>query len=87
MEVIIQAFEDLTKKERAAASDNGSGAKYATYVRVVHNGDTLFLENDAMEPEDATFWRDLEWVPKAIATAYELGLSARDLSGNGPNDE
>ena len=70
-----QTYEDLTEAEQAAASNNGrnGGKQYAKYLRVTHHGKTLLLENDAMEPEDATFYRDLSWVKDMIKEAYMLG--------------
>ena len=69
-------YNDLTEEEREDVSDNGCGKEYARYIKVVHNGVTLMLENDAMEPEDATFARDLSWIAGMIQRAYELGKEA-----------
>jgi hypothetical protein len=73
-EVTTPIFEDLTEDERASASNNGSGKEYAGYLLVKRNGGTVFFENDAMEPEDARFSRDLSWVKQAIEYAYECGV-------------
>lgn len=73
MEVLLLQFSDLTVGETYGVPNNGSGKENATYIKVVHNGDTLMLESDAMEPEDARFYRDLSWVKGAIETAYKLG--------------
>lgn len=75
LKVEIQGFDDLSEDEKKGAANNGSGKEYASYVRVTHNGETLFLENDAMEPEDCRYSRDMSWVVDAIRRAYELGLS------------
>lgn len=77
MKVEMQGFDDLSENEKASASDNGSGKEYATYLRVTHEGKTIALESDAMEPEDARLYRDLEWVSQLVMSAYELGLSKR----------
>lgn len=72
--VEIHDFDRLSEIERVGASNNGSGKEYANYLRVTELGDTVFLENDAMEPEDARFSRDLSWVKAAIEYAYECGF-------------
>jgi len=73
--LIIEApsYEDLTPEEKQEVPDNGCGKEYASYIRVKHNGETILLENDAMEPEDAKFYRDLNWIYSIIRKAYELG--------------
>lgn len=81
--VKVQGFHDLSAKEQSSVPDNGSGARYAAYVRVEHSGETLYLETDAMEPEDCGFSRDLSWVPEAIRKAYELGLADASREGSG----
>lgn len=73
--VELQFFDDLSADEKLYASDNGSGKEYASYVRVTHNGETIYLESDACEPEDKGFSRDLNWVVDAIRKAYELGMA------------
>lgn len=73
--VELQSFDDLSPAEREGASNNGTGKEYANYVRVTHNGATLYLESDAIEPEDKSFCRDLNWIVYALRTAYELGAS------------
>jgi hypothetical protein len=74
-EVTEPEFGELTEDEKACCSNNGSGKEYANYIRVSRNGQAVFLENDAMEPEDARFSRDLGWVKKAIEYAYKCGLT------------
>ena len=76
LEVTRPRFEELTEDERANVSNNGSGKEYAGYIKVTHDGATILLENDAMEPEDARFCRDLSWIQGIIKKAYELGKSA-----------
>lgn len=73
--VEIQSYEQLSPIEQKMASNNGSGKEYACYVRVTHNGQTVYLESDACEPEDKTFYRDFGWVVDALKKAYELGVS------------
>jgi len=54
-------------------SDNGCGKEYASYLIVKHNGTIIRYESDAMEPEDARFYRDLSWIKEALLEAYNLG--------------
>lgn len=53
--------------------DNGCGKEYASYLIIKHDETVLAIESDAMEPEDATFWRDLSWIKGALELAYKLG--------------
>jgi len=73
LEVTTPQYEELTEDEQANASNNGSGKKYADYIRITHNGETILLVSDAMEREDATFSRDLSWIVDALYKCYELG--------------
>jgi len=75
-EVTRPQFNDLTSKEKGSVSNNGSGKEYAGYIRVTHNGETILLESDAMEPEDVSFSRDLSWIPEIIKKAYEIGKAS-----------
>jgi hypothetical protein len=43
------------------------------YLLVEVDGNIIRVENDCMEPEDATFYRDLYWIKDAIEKAYEIG--------------
>ena len=54
-------------------SNNGCGKEYASYLIVKHNGVILRYESDAMEPEDAKFYRDLSWIKDALIESYKLG--------------
>lgn len=65
--------DKLRDDEKNEVSQNGSGAEYAGYIRMSRNGKTIHLYSDAMEPEDATFGRDLSWIAKAIHEAYDYG--------------
>jgi hypothetical protein len=72
--VTIEVFDELSEEEKGYVSDNGCGKEYATYIRVKHHGKTILLESDAVEPEDATFYRDFSWIPRWLTKSYELGL-------------
>jgi hypothetical protein len=73
LQVELVSYEDLNEGEKLGASYNGSGAKSATYMRVSHRGERVFTESDAMEREDATFHRDLNWIVSMLKYVYELG--------------
>jgi hypothetical protein len=75
MKVEILNYTDLTPAETDSMSNNGSGKEYASYLKVTHDGQTILLENDAMEPEDARFDRGLKWIKDIIEKAYNIGLS------------
>ena len=74
LQVTLCRYEDLTEEERSNVPENGCGAEWASYIRVIHNGKQVRLESDAMEKEDAIFYRDLSWIPDAIVEAYKLGF-------------
>lgn len=59
--------------EKEGLSDNGAGKEYATYLLIWHNKKLLECQSDAMEPEDARFSRDLNWIASAIERAYDQG--------------
>jgi len=73
LEITSPGYNDLTDDEKENVSNNGSGKEWAGYIRVTHGGKTILLESDAMEPEDASFCRDLNWIYGIIEKAYELG--------------
>jgi len=54
-------------------SNNGCGKEWASYILVSYNDKLLFLESDAMEPEDKSFERDLSWITEALKQAYRIG--------------
>lgn len=66
-------FKELTEDEKNSVATNGAGKEYANYLRVEHDDKTILLKNDAMEPEDVSFSRDLSWVGDIIEKAYALG--------------
>lgn len=75
LQVLIQGFNELSDVEKDVVSNNGVGKKWATYIRVVYDGETICLASDACEPEDKTFNRDFSWIAKAIKHAYLLGVA------------
>lgn len=73
LEITRPGYDDLTDGEKENVPDNGIGKEWAGYIKVTHGGKTILLESDAMEPEDASFGRDLNWIYDALEKAYELG--------------
>jgi len=68
-------FDDFTEKEQEeyCFSDNGCGKEYATYIVEKVDNEIIAVNSDAMEPEDASFGRDLNWIAEALKSAYKLG--------------
>ena len=75
-EIKFVDYDDLNGKEREFAPDNGHGKEQATYLRLMFNGQCIYRASDAMEPEDATFRRDLNWIEEALQRAYSCGKEA-----------
>lgn len=75
MKVYVCLFSDLPRKvDPQSLPNNGCGRENASYLVVEHHGKIVRVESSAMEPEDVSFFRDLDWVPQAISEAYNLGL-------------
>ena len=52
---------------------------FSNFMIVKHGDETINVVNDYMEPEDATFIRDLKWIAELLGEVYELGkLDGRD---------
>lgn len=43
-------------------------------IEIYHNGKMIHTHSDLMEPEDATFYRSLSWVPDLLEKVYKLGI-------------
>ena len=71
--VKVEHFEDLATLEQETSPNNGCGREYATHIRITHEGMEPMLVSDAMEPEDATFGRDLSWIVPTLRRCYGLG--------------
>lgn len=74
LKVELVSYEDLTVDEQMNQPSNGVGKEYANYIRLMHNGGTVAILSDAVEPEDARFTRDFGVVMGAIEKAYQLGV-------------
>lgn len=61
MKAKMVSFEDLTPEEQESQPNNGTGKEYASYI-VIEDSDGKRIYSDAMEPEDASFIRDLSWI-------------------------
>lgn len=73
LKITIESFKNLSDEEKENVSNNGYGKEYASYIRVTYQSAQIALESDAMEPEDATFYRDLSWIPELLEKCYDLG--------------
>ena len=51
------------------------GDNYGTYLIIRRDGEIIFIDNDCMEPEDATFGRDLKWVKEMLLAVYDIGVT------------
>lgn len=72
-EIFNCGYKDIPELWKSNVSDNGHGKEYADYLVVKHNGVTIAVYSDAMEPEDVYFSRDMKWIKPALISAYELG--------------
>ena len=75
LRVYFESYDDLSEEEKEIVPNNGWGKEYANYIRITHGiGKTIFLTNDAIEPEDTSFRRDLKPLIEQIERAYLLGV-------------
>ena len=74
LEVRIEQFGNLEPDELKKMPDNGSGKRWASYIRMIHDKKTILLVSDAMQPEGATFRRNLDWIKDALLKAYRCGI-------------
>lgn len=75
-EVKVVFSKDLSEEEKDfELPDNGCGKESAHYLVVSYNDKVIRVESDAMEPEDATFFGDLDWVASALKEAYKIGFT------------
>lgn len=76
LEVITwESYGDLSEHEQECVSNNGAGKEDADYLRVKYAGKTIFLMNDAIEPEDRTLGRDYSPLVEMVENAYTIGLA------------
>lgn len=76
LEVIThEDYDDLSELEKESVSNNGAGKEYANYLRIKYEGETVFLMNDAIEPEDRTLNRDYSPLVEMVEKAYAIGLA------------
>lgn len=73
LEIKMVNFDELSDEEKENVPNNGSGKEYASYIKVLHGGEILCLHSDAMEPEDASFCRDLSWIAGLLDRCYNIG--------------
>ena len=62
----IVDFDDLPAwVDKDNLSNNRLGKEYASYI-VIEDGEYKAVYSDAIEPEDACFYRDLSWIVEEI---------------------
>ena len=78
-QVVRCNYNDFTEKEQEewCHSDNGCGKEYASYIVEKENGKIIDVHSDAMEPEDVSFYRELNWISDSLERAYMLGINSK----------
>jgi len=71
-------YDDLSEKEQENQPNNGSGKEYASYLRVEFPVGDVTYYSDAMEPEDARFYRDIGWVRPVINEIHDTLQAEND---------
>ena len=62
-EIKLFDYDNLPQEiNRDFLSNNGCGKEYANYLVLYLNGKVYSYESDAIEPEDKTFTRDLNFI-------------------------
>jgi hypothetical protein len=80
--VEVVSYDELPKEiEKDGLSNNGRGREYARYLLIWHGNELVEWYSDAMEPEDVSFYRDLDWITSALERAYEQGVEDGILKG------
>jgi len=69
MKISICSYEDLLEEEKDDFYDDG----YRSYLVIDWGGGEREIYTDGMEPEDATFARDLSWIINLVEKAYKKG--------------
>ena len=70
-EVDIIFAQDLSNDMKESYQVDESDNRF--YIVITNNKEIIFVESDYMEPEDATFIRDLQWIKEVLLLAYKLG--------------
>jgi len=73
LKVELINFDDLTEDEKEIVPNNGRGKEFANYIKISDNGKLIALLSDAVEPEDATFRRDFNFV-STFEAVYKIGI-------------
>lgn len=72
MKTSIVSFMELPELVDASElPNNGGGKEYASYL-VIEDGEYRKVYSSAMEPEDAQFHRDLDWIKTEFDRMAEL---------------
>lgn len=68
-EIKEYSYDDLPPEiDKEFLPENGGGPEYANYLVLYKNGKVYDYATDAMEPEDAVFFRDLKFIKQWIET-------------------
>jgi len=78
MKIENVSFDMLTESEQDDVPNNGYGKENANYLKITFNKEDTQIYSDAMEPEDASFARDLNWIKYAIEQAYKQAVYDRE---------
>jgi hypothetical protein len=74
MKIYMGSYDKLPAwVDKDTLNNNGSGKEWANYL-IIEDGAHNRVYSDAMEPEDATFCRDLYWIADELQTVYNAGL-------------
>ena len=69
----IVKWEDLNTEQRRQMLDKDIGNEESNYLRILHYNSTVFICSDMMKLEDATFLKDLKWLPNILRLVFFLG--------------
>lgn len=64
-------YSEVSEEERSSVPNN----EYSTtFLKVTLGDKVLALKSDEMEPEDASFRRDLNWVAELLEEVFKVGV-------------
>ena len=77
LEIEVVCAQKLSDEMKAEYGIDASDDSH--FMIVKHNGEIIYVIGDYMEPEDATFLRDLSWIPELLDEVYMLGKGDQDV--------
>lgn len=72
---LYYSYNDLPEEFKAVEGPPYSTYNYQNYIAIQWPNGRREVYSDNMEPEDATFGRDLSWIVPAIGQAYNTGVA------------